>query len=173
VQENWARAFFWLKKTNDLEKSFLSLVDVDVTLPIIVEKPELIKGKRVLVVEDGPTLTHGGMSFGAGMLAAEKYGALEVIDPRPYAVGSIAETFRKYPHIGKLLPAMGYGHSQMEELEETIHRIPCDVVIIGTPVDLRKIIHIDKPTDRVRYLLRERGTPTLKELLEIRLKKFV
>ena len=145
---------------------------VDATLPIMVEKPELIKGRRVLVVEDGPTLTHGGMAFGAGILAAEKYGALEVIDPRPYAVGSIAETFGKYPHIGKLLPAIGYGHSQMEELEETIRRIPCDVVIIGTPIDLRKIIHIDKPTDRVRYLLREISTPTLKELLETRLKKF-
>ena len=112
------------------------------------------------------------MAFGAGILAAEKYGAVEVIDPRPYAVGSIAEIFRKYPHIGNLLPAMGYGHSQMEELEETIRRIPCDVVIIGTPIDLRKIIHIDKPTDRVRYFLREISTPTLKELLETRLNKF-
>jgi len=145
-------------------------VVVDATLPITAEKPELIKGKRVLVVEDGPTLTHGGMAFGAGTLAAEKYGAEETVDPRPYAVGSIAETLKKYPHIGNLLPAMGYGHLQIEELKETIHRIPCDVVIIGTPVDLRKIIQINKPTDRVRYTLQETSTPTLKELLETRLK---
>lgn len=143
---------------------------VDAALPVTVEKPELIKGKRVLIIEDGPTLTHGGMAFGAGVLAAKQYGAREIIDPRPFAVGSIAETFEKYPHIGKLLPAMGYGHSQMEELRETIHRIPCDTVIIGTPIDLRKLISIDKPTDRVRYNLQETGTPTLKELLEARLR---
>ena len=100
-----------------------------------------------------------------------RHRVLEVVDPRPYAVGTIAETFRKYPHIGKLLPAVGYGHSQMEELRETIHRIPCDVVIIGTPIDLRKIFHINKPTDRVRYRLQEISTPTLKELLEAQLKK--
>ncbi|HHT9123984.1 MAG TPA: cyclic 2,3-diphosphoglycerate synthase [Candidatus Wunengus sp. YC63] len=146
---------------------------VDAALPITVEKPELIKGRRVLVVEDGPTLTHGGMAFGAGMLAAEKHGAMEIVDPRPYAIGSIAETFGKYPHMGKLLPAMGYGQSQMEELRETIYRIPCDVVIIGTPVDLRKIISINKQTDRVRYFLQEISTPSLKELIETRLKNFV
>lgn len=139
---------------------------VDAALPITVEEPELIKGKRVLVIEDGPTLTHGGMAFGAGVLAAEKFGAGEIIDPRPFAIGSMAETLRDYPHIGKLLPAMGYGHFQMKELQETIHRIPCDMVIIGTPIDLRKLIFIDKPTNRVRYELQEISTPTLKELIE-------
>lgn len=143
---------------------------VDAALPVTVEKPELIKGKSVLIIEDGPTLTHGGMAFGAGVLAAKQYGAREIIDPRPFAVGSIAETFEKYPHIEKLLPAMGYGHSQMEELRETIHRIPCDTVIIGTPIDLRKLISIDKPTVRARYYLQETGSPTLKELLEARLR---
>ncbi len=143
---------------------------IDAALPVTVEKPELIKGKRVLIIEDGPTLTHGGMAFGAGVLAAKQYGAREIIDPRPFAVGSIAKTFEKYPHIGKLLPAMGYGHLQLEELRETIYRIPCDTVIIGTPIDLRKLISIDKPTVRVRYNLQETGTPTLKELLEARLR---
>jgi predicted GTPase len=142
---------------------------VDAILPITVEKPELIKDKRVLVVEDGPTLTHGGMSFGAGILAAEKFGAREIIDPRPYVRGSIAEVFKEYTHIGKLLPAMGYGHSQMEELKETIGRIPCDIVIIGTPIDLRKLILIDKPTDRVRYSLQEISTPALRELIQKKL----
>ena len=141
---------------------------IDAALPVIIEKPELIKGKRTLVIEDGPTLTHGGMAFGAGVLAAKQYYSGEIVDPRPYAVGSIAEVFVKYPHIGNLLPAMGYGHVQMEELRETIHRTPCDVVIIGTPVDLRKLISIDKPTDRVRYHFQEIGTPTLQELLEAR-----
>lgn len=145
-------------------------VVIDAALPVTVENAELIQGKRALVVEDGPTLTHGGMAFGAGTLAAERYEAKEIIDPRPYAVGSIAEIFEKYPHIGNLLPAMGYGHAQMEELRETIHRTPCDVVIIGTPVDLRRLISIDKPTDRVRYHLQEIGTPTLKELIEARLR---
>ncbi|TVM03227.1 MAG: GTPase [Candidatus Brocadia sp. WS118] len=153
-----------------IKQSNPKAVVVDAALPVIIEKPELIKGKRTLVIEDGPTLTHGGMAFGAGVLAAKQYGAGEIVDPRPYAVGSIAEVFVKYPHIGNLLPAMGYGLSQMEELRETIHRTPCDVVIIGTPVDLRKLISIDKPTDRVRYHFREIGTPTLQELLESRLR---
>lgn len=142
---------------------------IDAALPITVEKPELIKDKCVLVIEDGPTLTHGGMAFGAGVLAAGQYGAKELIDPRPYAVGSIAEAFKEYKHIGRVLPAMGYGDSQMEELRETIDRIPSDMVIIGTPVDLRKIIQINKPTDRVRYDLQEIGIPKLKEFLEKRL----
>lgn len=143
---------------------------VDAALPVTVEKPEIIKGKRALVIEDGPTLTHGGMAYGAGVLAAKQYGAKEIVDPRPYAVGSVAETFGRYPHTGNLLPAMGYGRLQMEELRETIHRTPCDIVIIGTPIDLRKLISIDKPTDRVRYNLQEISTPTLRELLESRLK---
>lgn len=145
-------------------------VIVDAALPVVVENAVLIQGKRTLVVEDGPTLTHGGMAFGAGVLAAQQYGAKEIIDPRPYAVGSIAATFEKYPHIGKVLPAMGYGHLQREELRETIRRTPCDTVIIGTPIDLRKLISLDKPTHRVRYHLQEIGTPTLKELLDARLR---
>lgn len=143
---------------------------VDAALPVTVENPEFIKDKRVLIIEDGPTLTHGGMTFGAGVIAAGQYGAREIIDPRPFAVRSIAETFERYPHIGKLVPAMGYGYAQMEELRETIHRIPCDTVIIGTPVDLRRLISIDKPACRVRYTLQETGTPTLKELIEARLR---
>lgn len=153
-----------------IKQSNPNAVIVDATLPVTVEKPWLIKGKRALIIEDGPTLTHGGMAYGAGVLAAKQYDAKEIVDPRPYAVGSIAETFGKYPHIGNLLPAMGYGHSQMEELRETIHRTPCDIVIIGTPIDLRKLIPIDKPTDRVRYNLQEISTPTLKELLATRLR---
>lgn len=153
-----------------IKQSNPNAVIVDATLPVTVERPDFIKGKRALIVEDGPTLTHGGMAYGAGVLAAKQYEAKEIVDPRPYAVGSIAETFGKYPHIGNLLPAMGYGHSQMEELRETIHRTPCDIVIIGTPIDLRKLIPIDKPTDRVRYNLQEISTPTLKELLETMLR---
>ena len=140
-------------------------VIVDATLPVTAERPELIQGKRALIIEDGPTLTHGGMAFGAGMLAAEKFGAKEIIDPRPYAVGSIAETYKHFPHIGKILPAMGYGLSQVEDLRETIQRTPCDVVIIGTPIDLRKIIPLEKPSTRIRYSLRETSAPSLKELL--------
>ena len=141
-------------------------VIVDATLPITAERPELIQGKRALVIEDGPTLTHGGMAFGAGMLAAEKFGAKEIVDPRPYVVGSIAMTFKQYTHIGKILPAMGYGPSQVEELREIIHSTPFDVVIIGTPIDLRKIIPLDKPSSRVRYSLCETSAPTLKEILK-------
>jgi predicted GTPase len=142
---------------------------IDASLTITAEKPELIKGKRVLVIEDGPTLTHGEMAFGAGTVAAKMFGASEIVDPRPYAVGTIAETLKKYTHIGNLLPAIGYGHDQIEELKKTIHCVPCDTVIIGTPIDLRKIIDIDKPTDRIRYNFHELSTPTLEELLRKRL----
>ena len=133
--------------------------------PISVDKPEMIRGKRVLVVEDGPTLTHGGMTFGAGMVAAQKYGASEIIDPRPWLVGEIQETFEKYPKIGKLLPAMGYGEHQVADLEATISRVPCDLVVIGTPIDIRRILKLDKPSVRVRYELQETGAPTLHEIL--------
>jgi predicted GTPase len=144
---------------------------VDAALPITVDKPELVKNKRVLIVEDGPTLTHGGMPYGAGYLAAEKYGAGEIVDPRPFAVGSIADTFRKYTQTGKLLPAMGYGTSQREELRETIGLVPCDTVVIGTPVDLRKIIRMERDSVRVRYEFQEIGTPRLKDILLIKLHK--
>lgn len=139
--------------------------------PIRVDDPELITGKRVLVVEDGPTLTHGEMQYGAGTIAARNYGATAIIDPRPWAVGSIAETFRSYPRTGILLPAMGYGKRQMRELEETINAVECDSVIIGTPIDLRRIININKPSTRVEYFLEERTQPDLATLLSAFLKK--
>jgi len=132
---------------------------------ISVEDPQAIEGKRVLVVEDGPTLTHGEMSFGAGVLAARRFGAREIVDPRPYAVRSIADTFRKYPSTGALLPAMGYGEEQMRDLETTIQHTPCDTVVIGTPIDLRRVIHIRKPSVRVEYALEETTKPDLDDVL--------
>jgi len=134
--------------------------------PITVENSSIIEGKKVLVIEDGPTLTHGEMKFGAGVLAAQKFGASEIIDPRPYAVASIAETFQKYPGIGILLPAMGYGEKQLKDLEKTINKVPCDAVIIGTPIDLSRIIKIEKPSTRVRYDLEEITKPNLAEILK-------
>ncbi|UCE04959.1 MAG: GTPase [bacterium] len=139
---------------------------IDAASPIIVDDPDLIRGKRVLVVEDGPTLTHGEMGFGAGIVAAEKFGADEIIDPRPSIVGSIVETYEKYPDIGKLLPAMGYGEEQIADLEKTINAVDCEVVVIGTPIDLRKIININKPAVRVRYELQEIGKPDLEDVLK-------
>ncbi|NLK00331.1 MAG: GTPase [Clostridia bacterium] len=133
---------------------------------ITVDNPDLIKGKRVLVVEDGPTLTHGGMDIGAGTVAAERLGAKEFIDPRPYIVGKLKETFEAYPSIGKLLPAMGYGEQQLRDLEETINKIDCDTVAIGTPIDLSRVIEINKPSVRVHYELKEIGSPNLKNILE-------
>ncbi len=134
--------------------------------PIFVDYPAAIRGKRVLVVEDGPTLTHGGMAYGAGWVAAKRFSAAEIIDPRPYAVGSIRETYAKYPTTGAVLPAMGYGEQQIRELEETINSADADLVIIGTPIDLRRVLKIDKPSDRVRYELQVIGTPTLEDLLK-------
>jgi len=133
---------------------------------IRVDKPELIKGRRVLVVEDGPTVTHGGMSFGAGFVAARSFGAAEVVDARAMAVGSIKETFEKYRHLEKVLPAMGYSGMQMKELEETINACRCDSVVVGTPIDLGKLLRIDKPTVRVRYEVEEIGRPTLEDILK-------
>jgi predicted GTPase len=141
-------------------------VIIEAASPIFVEDPAAIQGKRVLVVEDGPTLTHGEMAYGAGIVAAKRFGAAEIVDPRPYAIGSIVETFEKYPQTGPLLPAMGYGERQIEELEETINATPCDVVIVATPIDLRRVLkHIAHPMDRVRYELQEIGQPTLKDVL--------
>jgi predicted GTPase len=134
--------------------------------PFLVEQDtHEIAGKRVLAIEDGPTLTHGEMSYGAAVLAAKQGGAAELVDPRPFAVGSIKETFSKYPHMTELLPAMGYGRKQMEELRETIERSDADLVLIGTPIDLRRVIELDKPSLRVTYRLQELGEPTLAELL--------
>ena len=138
---------------------------IEAASPISVEDESVIRNKRVLVVEDGPTLTHGEMTYGAGHVAARKYGAKEIIDPRPWVVNSIAETFKKYPHIGTLLPAMGYGGKQIKDLETTINRVDCDSVVIGTPIDLRRIIKIDKPSTRVYYELDEIGKPNLNEIL--------
>jgi predicted GTPase len=140
-------------------------VIIDAASPVTVENPKLLEGKRVLVVEDGPTITHGEMMFGAGAIAAEKYGVMSMIDPRPFAVGTIKETFDKYPHIGKVLPAMGYGEDQVHELETTINAADCDVVAFATPVDLTKIVTIKKPTVRVRYGYGDAGEPTLGDII--------
>lgn len=140
-------------------------VIIDAASPIRVESPEVIRDKRVLIVEDGPTLTHGEMTFGAGVVAAERYGAARVVDPRPFLKGSLIDTFKKYPEIGELLPAMGYGEEQMRDLEATVNAVDCDAVIIGTPIDLRRIININKPSTRVFYDLQEIGTPTLEDVL--------
>lgn len=144
---------------------------IDGASPITVDNPELIKGKRVLVVEDGPTLTHGEMKIGAGIVAAQKFGAAEIVDPREYAVGRLADTFKTYPNIGTLLPAMGYGEEQMRDLEKTINSVPCDSVIIGTPIDLNRIVKIDKPNTRVGYDLQEIGRPNLTEIVGDFIKK--
>ncbi len=133
--------------------------------PIFLEDIDMIKGKRVLVVEDGPTVTHGEMSFGAGYIAAQLGGASEIIDPRPFAVGSIIDTYKKYPTTGDVLPAMGYSAKQIAELEQTIDNSDADVVVIGTPIDLRRVIKIDKPATRVKYELQEIGKPTLEDII--------
>ncbi len=138
---------------------------IEASSPITVDNPASIKGKKVLVVEDGPTLTHGNMAYGAGVIVARKLGASEIVDPRPYATGSIVETFNKYPHLGTLLPAVGYGKEQIKELESTINKTPCDIVLIGTPIDLRRVLHINKPAVRAKYDLKELSTPTLEDIL--------
>ena len=138
---------------------------VDAASPIKVDDPSVIKGKRVLVIEDGPTLTHGEMKLGAGTVAAQKYGAAEMVDPRPYTVGKLAETFKIYPNIGTLLPAMGYSEQQLKDLEATVNNTNCDAVVIGTPIDLQRIIKINKPSTRVYYDLQEIGYPTLEGIL--------
>ena len=145
-------------------------VVVDAASPLTIDHPELIRDKKVLVVEDGPTLTHGEMKYGAGVVAAQKYGAKEIIDPRPYAIGTIKDTYTKYPGIGTLLPAMGYGKKQIQELEDTINAVDCDIVIIGTPIDLSRIIKINKKSIRVKYELQEIGKPNLEEVLSQKIK---
>ncbi|OFX38112.1 MAG: GTPase [Bacteroidetes bacterium GWA2_32_17] len=151
---------------NNLRNINPNAIIIDGASPLSVDKPELIKGKRVLVIEDGPTLTHGHMKIGAGTVAAQKYGAAELVDPRQYAVGKLAETFKIYPNIGTLLPAMGYGDEQIHDLERTIENTPCDTVVIATPIDLKRIINIKKPTVKVGYELQEIGTPNLDGVLE-------
>ncbi|HBE39751.1 MAG TPA: GTPase [Bacteroidales bacterium] len=139
---------------------------IDAASPIRVDDPSVIRGKKVLVVEDGPTLTHGEMKIGAGIMAARKYGAAEIVDPRPFIKGKLKDTFRLYPDIGTLLPAMGYGRQQLSDLEKTINNTKCDSVVIATPIDLNRIIHINKPGTRVYYDLQEIGDPTLSQILD-------
>ncbi|MGM0687819.1 MAG: GTP-binding protein, partial [Promethearchaeati archaeon] len=137
---------------------------IEAASPISVEEPSKIKGKRVIVVEDGPTVTHGNMPYGAGYVAARRFGA-EIVDPRPFAVGSIKDTFEKYTHLENVLPAMGYGEEQMKELQKTIEKADVDAVVVGTPIDLARLIDIDKPNTRVRYDLQEIGKPDLEDIL--------
>ena len=139
---------------------------VDAASPIFVEDPNVVRGRRVLVVEDGPTLTHGEMSFGAGVVAARKFGAIELVDPRPYVVGSIRGVYEKYGQITDVLPAMGYGDEQVRELEQSINNTPCDAVVIATPIDLRRLVRINKPAVRVRYELQEIGQPDLSGVMQ-------
>jgi predicted GTPase len=146
-------------------------VVIEAASPIFVEDPAAIRGKRVLVVEDGPTLTHGEMAYGAGWVAAMRHGAGEIVDPRPFAVGSISSTYEKYPTTGNVLPAMGYGQKQMRELEQTINKSDVDLVLIGTPIDLRRLLKLNKPSQRIRYELQEIGEPTLAAILEQRFAK--
>ncbi len=143
-------------------KAKIVLADSEVS----AENGESMAGKRVLVVEDGPTLTHGHMKFGAGVIAAQRYGAAEIIDPRPFLVGSLKETFEKYPEVGKVLPAMGYGEQQVKDLEATINACDCDIVVSATPIDLTRLVNIEKPTLRVRYAYRDNSKPTLGELVK-------
>ena len=145
-----------------------SAIIVRAASPLFVEDPDGIRGKRVLVIEDGPTLTHGEMAYGAGVVAAQQFGAAEIVDPHPYAVRTIADTYRKYPTTGAVLPAMGYGREQIADLEESINRTPVDMVLIATPIDLGRLVDIDKPRQRVRYELQEIGRPTLSDLLRER-----
>ena len=154
-----------LKVRENIARVNPDAIVVDAASPIQVDNPKIIKGKRVLVIEDGPTLTHGEMRYGAGTVAAQRYGAAELVDPRPYTIGSITETFKHYPHIGALLPAMGYSEQQLNDLEATINKVDCDAVVVGTPIDLSRLIDIKKPNTRVYYELQEIGTPNLGEIL--------
>jgi predicted GTPase len=149
----------------NIQKVNPKAIVIDGASPIKVDDPKIIKGKRVLVVEDGPTLTHGEMKIGAGTVAAQKFGAAEMVDPRPFLVGKLAETFAIYPNIGTLLPAMGYGEQQLRDLEATINNTDCDSVVIGTPIDLNRIVKINKPNTRVYYDLQEIGFPNFDEVL--------
>jgi predicted GTPase len=151
---------------NNVQRHNPKAVIIEATSRPSVPKPEEIRGKRVLVVEDGPTVTHGEMPYGAGVVAAREHGAREIVDPRPYAVGSIRETFEHYPHLKNLLPAMGYGEAQQEELQQTINRTPCDLVLVATPVDLARLLDLEKPSLRVTYEIEERTKPGLDAILE-------
>jgi predicted GTPase len=138
---------------------------IEMAMPLTVADPKAVRGKRVLVIEDGPTLSHGGMGYGAGFLAAKRFGAAELVDPRPYAVGSLGPVYKAFPHMGPILPAMGYGEDQMRDLKQTIDAVPCDVVLVASPVDLSRLLHFDKPAVRVRYEVEELGEPKLSTIL--------
>jgi predicted GTPase len=160
-----------LKVRDNLQATNPRAIIIEAASPLFVDRPAEIRGKRVLVIEDGPTLTHGEMTYGAGWVAARRYGAAEIVDPRPFAVGTIADTFRKYPSTGPILPAMGYGEAQMKDLEDTINQSGVDLVISATPIDLNRVIKITKPMQRVRYELQEIGQPTLEDVLKEKFKK--
>ncbi len=160
-----------LKVRENLRAVNPDAIMIEAASPLFVDDPAAIRGKRVLVIEDGPTLTHGEMAYGAGYVAARRFGAAEIVDPRPFAVDSIAATYKKYPKTGPILPAMGYGDHQVRDLEATINRADVDLVLIGTPIDLSRVMRIDKPCQRVRYELQEIGQPTLKDILEARFGK--
>ena len=155
---------------SNIEKLNPDAIVVDAASTIHVTSPEAIKGKRVLVIEDGPTLTHGDMKIGAGVVAAHRFGAAEIVDPRPYAVGTLAETYKIYPNVGTVLPAMGYSEQQIRDLAQTIENTPCDSVIVATPIDLGRLIELNKPNTRVAYALQEIGSPCLDDILETFLK---
>jgi predicted GTPase len=155
-----------LKVRANVQKLNPDATILEAASPIMVDDPKAIRGQRVLVVEDGPTLTHGEMAYGAGWVAAKRFGAAEIVDPRPYAVGSIQDTYAKYPTTGAVLPAMGYGESQMQELEQTINRAQADMVLIGTPIDLGRLLEIEKPSQRIRYELQVIGSPSLEQIIQ-------
>ncbi|MEK9629466.1 MAG: cyclic 2,3-diphosphoglycerate synthase [Nitrospinota bacterium] len=154
----------WVK--NNIRKANPEAVIIEAASPISVDDPQRISGQRVLVIEDGPTLTHGGMKYGAGILAAKRFGAKEIVDPRPWLEGTLRDTFSKYPDIGPVLPAMGYGKNQMNDLQATINNADCDLVVVGTPIDLTRVLEINKPSIRVKYELSEIGKPDLEALLK-------
>jgi predicted GTPase len=160
-----------LKVRENIQKLNPGATVFEAASPLLVDNPQLIRDKRVLVVEDGPTLTHGGMTYGAGFIAAQRFGAAQIIDPRPFAVGSIEETFAKYPGVEKVLPAIGYGARQILELQETINRSEAEVVIVATPIDLTRIMQVKSPMQRVRYELQVIGVPTLSDLLAVKFGK--
>lgn len=164
-KEKYADAENIIKVKENIKKTNPNASIIDATLNISIENPDKIKDRRVLAVEDGPTVTHGGMAYGAAVLAAREYGSSMLVDPKPYAVGSIKDTFHKYPDIDMLLPAMGYSRKQILELEETINQTECDTVITGTPIDLSRIITINKPIVRAKYELKEISKPDLRDLI--------
>jgi predicted GTPase len=143
---------------------------IEAASPTYVDRPDLIKNKKVIVIEDGPTLTHGGMSFGAGVVAAKRFKAKKIVNPRPYVVGSIKQVYKKYPQIGNIIPALGYSQKQIKELEKSINRIPADSIIMATPVDLRKFLKFNKPAVKVDYELKQKSGPKLELLLKKQLR---